>query len=112
MICHNCLKNCGCKSCIAQRNSSKISVSHVHGKICKSHNQCRHCCYIKFIVKCLRHYGNCCSQNSKCPVCQWKQNDKSKHNIGFYSKTLIRMQVQLLYEELGIGYLEAPWKFQ
>jgi hypothetical protein len=104
--------SCICQSCTDARNADKIASRHVPGKRCKNHNQCAHCCYIVFLSKILRHYGNACSKNSKCPVCQWNISKGEKHSAKFYlSETSIkRIQRQLLCEGLGVGYGKAPWR--
>ena len=102
---------CTCQSCSDIRKAHAIASKHVPGKRCKNHNQCAHCCYIAFLSKVLRHYGNACSKNSKCPVCQWRMSKEEEHNATFYlSETGIkRIQRQLLYEGLGLGYDKVPW---
>ena len=113
MICYNLNKDCNCQSCSDKRKSVDVHKKHIPGKRCKDHNQCPDCCYIVFMIKVLKHFGGACNKNKKCPVCNWEVTPGHQHNVHFYGRknVLVKFQKKLLYEYLGIGFNELPWKF-
>ncbi len=74
---------CDCQSCTDSTKSIKISRDHVVGKYCRLWQQCYVCSEIKFYTKLLRHYGGTCSNNTKCPVCNWMMHENEIHNARF-----------------------------
>ena len=105
-------KDCPCQSCVDRRRSNDVYQSHITGKACKEKNHCAICCEIRHWAKILRHHGGCCSQDSRCPVCDWLSKPGQEFNARMSEHSKQVLIKRIYWYMLCDAKKSMPWSWR